>query len=158
MTASRLYRIRLCAALLLAPLLCLPLAGCTRITLISAYDEQIDHSASELQQRMDAFLTMLADKEGTPEASYEANRDFYSDYAVGIRAVKVRALAQPKNSITVQQLDLMSNSLEELRKAHEDAPISAEAVPTFRDLFNQAWGAIIALELAKKRGEEPPKQ
>jgi hypothetical protein len=77
---------------------------------------------------------------------------------VGIRAVKVRALAQPKNSITAKQLDLMSNSLEELRKAHEDAPISAEAVPTFRDLFNQAWGAIIALELAKKRGEEPPKQ
>ena len=57
MTASRLYRIRLCAALLLAPLLCLPLAGCTRITLISAYDEQIDHSASELQQRMDAVLS-----------------------------------------------------------------------------------------------------
>jgi hypothetical protein len=155
MTVSPLYRIRLCAALMLAPLLGLPVAGCARIT---AYDEQIDHSASELQQRMDAFLTMLADKEGAPEASYEANRDFYSDYAVGIRAVKVRALAQPKNSITVQQLELMSNSLEELRKAHADAPISAEAVPTFRDLFNQAWGAIIALELAKKRGEEPPKQ
>jgi hypothetical protein len=28
-------------------------------------------------------------------------------------------------------------------------------VPTFRDLFNQAWGAIITLEMAKKRGEEP---
>jgi hypothetical protein len=155
MSASRFSRLRLCTALILAPLLGVPLLGCSRVTLISAYDEQIDHSASELQQRMDAFLTMLADKEGTPEASYEANRDFYSDYGVGIRAVKVRALAQPKNSITVQQLDLMSNSLEELRKAHEDAPISAEAVPTFRDLFNQAWGAIIALEMAKKRGEEP---
>ena len=58
MTASRFYRIRLCAALMLAPLLGLPLAGCSRVTLISAYDEQIDHSASELQQRMDAFLTM----------------------------------------------------------------------------------------------------
>ena len=155
MTASPFSRLRLCAALMLAPQLVFPLAGCSRVTLISAYDEQIDHSSSELQQRMDAFLTMLADREGTPEASYEANRDFYSDYAVGIRAVKVRALAQPKNSITVQQLDLMGNSLEELRKAHKDAPISAEAVPTFRDLFNQAWGAIIALEMAKKRGEEP---
>ncbi|HKU60413.1 MAG TPA: hypothetical protein VJQ44_04285 [Gemmatimonadales bacterium] len=154
MPASRLYRVRLCAVLLLAPVLGLPVAGCTRVTLISAYDEQVDHSASELQQRMDGFLTMLADKAGTPEASYEANRDFYSDYAVGIRAVRVRALAQPKNSITVQQLDLMSNSLEELRKAHQDAPISAEAVPAFRDLFNQAWGAIIRLELAKKRGED----
>lgn len=158
MTVLPFSRIRLCAALLLAPLLGHPLAGCTRITLISAYDEQIDHSASELQQRMDAFLTMLADKAGEPEASYAANREFYSDYAVGIRAVKVRALAQPKSSITVQQLDLMSGSLEELRKAHEDAPIPAEAVPAFRDLFNQAWGAIIALELAKKRGEEPPKK
>ena len=47
----------------------------------------------------------------------------------------------------------MSANLEELRKAHESAPLTAEAVPTFRDLFNQGWRAIIALELAKKRGK-----
>ena len=137
----------------LAPAMIIPQAGCSRITLISSYDEQIDHSATELQRRMDAFLTMLADKEGTPQASYEANKSFYSDYAVDLRSLKVRAVSQPKNQITGQQIDLMTSSLEELRKAHQSGPIAADAVPTFRDLFNQSWGAIIALEMAKKRGE-----
>jgi hypothetical protein len=147
---------RLGAMLLLALALILPQSACTRITLISSYDEVIDHSATELQRRMDAFLTMLADKEGTPEASYDANKEFYSDYAVDLRSLKVRAMVQPKNQITGQQVDLMTASLEELRKAHESGPISADAVPTFRDLFNQSWGAIIALEMAKKRGEGSP--
>ena len=54
-----------------------PQVACTRITLISSYDEVIDHSATELQRRMDAFLTMLADKEGTPQASYDSSKTFY---------------------------------------------------------------------------------
>jgi hypothetical protein len=147
---------RLCAMLVLAPVLAIPQAGCGRITLISTYDEHVDRSATELQKRMDAFLTMLADKEGSPQASYDSNKTFYSEYAVDLRSVKVRALSQPKNQITGKQLDEMNASLEELRKAHEDAPIAAAAVPVFRDLFNQGWGAIITLELAKKRGEGSP--
>jgi hypothetical protein len=118
MTASFVRIARLCAMLVLAPALVIPQAGCGRITLISSYDEQIDHSATELQRRMDAFLTMLADKEGTPQASYESNKSFYSDYAVDLRSLKVRAVSQPKNQITGQQIDLMTASLEELRKAH----------------------------------------
>lgn len=153
MTRSIVRVARLWATLVLALVLVIPHAGCTRITLISSYDEQIDHSATELQRRMDAFLTMLANKEGTPQASYDSNKTFYSDYAVDLRSLKVRAMGQPKNQITGQQLDLMIESLEQLRKGHESGPIAADAVPTFRDLFNQSWGAIIALEMAKKRGE-----
>jgi hypothetical protein len=155
-TASLVRLARVGAMLLLAPVLIVPQPACTRITLISSYDEVIDHSATDLQRRMDAFLTMLADQEGMPRASYDSNKTFYSDYAVDLRSLKVRALSQPKNQITAQQVDLMTASLEELRKAHESGPIAAEAVPTFRDLFNQSWGAIIALEMAKKRGESPP--
>jgi hypothetical protein len=158
MTASLVRTVRLWATLLLSSAVIVPQAGCTRITLISSYDEVIDHSATELQRRMDGFLTMLVDKEGTPQASYDSNKTFYSEYAVDLRSLKVRALSQPKNQITAQQIDLMTNSLEELRKAHESGPIAAEAVPTFRDLFNQSWGAIIALEMAKKRGESSPEK
>ena len=150
-----LRAVRLCTLLAVTIAIAAPQVACSRITVISAYDEQIDHSATELQKRMDAFLTMLADKAGTPDAEYEANKSFYSDYGVDLRSVKVRALSQPKNKITVQQLDLMSESLESLRKAHQDAPIAPEAAATIRELFNQGWGAIITLELAKKRGENP---
>jgi len=158
MTHTVVRTIRLWATLLLSSAVITSQTACTHIMLISSYDEVIDHSASELQRRMDAFLTMLVDKEGSPQASYDSTKIFYSDYAVDLRSLKVRALSQPKNQITGQQIDLMTSSLEELRKAHESGPISADAVPTFRDLFNQSWGAIIALEMAKKRGESPPEK
>lgn len=150
---SRFLRSRLALTLTALALVAVPQVACSRVMLISSYDEQIDQSASVLQKRMDAFLTMLAENAGTPAASYETNKLFYTDYAVDLRSLTIRAQSWPKNGLTEKQLALMSANLEELRKAHESAPLTAEAVPTFRDLFNEGWRAIIALELAKKRGE-----
>jgi hypothetical protein len=150
---ARLFRVRLALLFAALALFTVPETACSRVMLISSYDEQVDQAATTLQKRMDGFLTMLAEKAGTPAAGYEANRSFYSDYAVELRSLAIRAGSWPKNELTVRQLTLMTANLEELRKAHESAPLSPEAVPTFRDLFNQGWGAIIALEVAKKRGE-----
>ena len=127
-------------------------AGCTSVTLISRYDEQVDQSATALLKQMDAFLAKLQTASGAA-AEYEANKDFYSDYAVELRALKVRAESQAKNAPTVQQIELMQRNLEQLEAAHKSGPISPAAIPTFRDLFEQGWRAILTLELAKKRGD-----
>jgi hypothetical protein len=142
--------LRLYAGLLAC--LCLPvtLATCSRLLLIAPYDEQIDQSATALQRRMDAFLTTLAEKGIGQEARYEANKEFYAQYGVDLRSLLIRAQSWPKNNLTENQLNLMLNNLEQLRTAHADAPLSAEAITTFRDLFNQGWRAILTLELAKK--------
>ena len=138
-----------CAAALVA----LPAAtGCAHVTLVSHYDEQVDQSATELLKRMDAFLAKLETATGEA-AAYEANKDFYTEYAVDLRVLRVRAESQPKNSLTVQQLDLMQRNVQQLEAAHKSGPISPAAIPTFRDLFEQGWRAILTLELAKKRGE-----
>lgn len=126
-------------------------SGCT-IRLVADYDEQIDAAATTLQKRMDRFLTQLESAAGTEAAEYAAGHaEFYDDYAVELRAVRVRAAAHPRNRVSIAQYDLMEDSLHELEAAHRDAPIAAEAVQTFRELFNQSWQAIIALEVAKKR-------
>jgi hypothetical protein len=104
---------------------------------------------------MDSFLTTLEIHAGSAEAEYARHEQFYADYQVELRSVLVRARSHPKNTITEQQLSLMINSLEELRAAHVDAPLDPEAVRVYRDLFMQAWQAIITLEVAKKRGEAP---
>lgn len=127
-------------------------AGC-QITLISSYDEQIDHSATELQKRLDGFLTSLARNAGTPAAAYDANATFYDDYAVELRALRVRAASQPQNTITMKQVDLMLDSLENLRTLHQAGAVTPDAITTIRDLFAQSWEAILTLELAKKRGD-----
>jgi hypothetical protein len=126
------------------------LATCSRVALIAPYDEQIEQSATALQRRMDAFLTTLAEKGTGPEARYEANKEFYAQYGVDLRSLLIRAQSWPKNKLTEDQLTLMLNNLEELRTAHADAPLPAEAIRKSRDLFNQGWRAILTLELAKK--------
>ncbi|MEO7986783.1 MAG: hypothetical protein ABI766_09640 [Gemmatimonadales bacterium] len=93
-------------------LLAAPQMACSRVMLISNYDEQIDQSSTTLQKRMDASLTMLAENEGKPSATYDANRSFYTDYAVDLRSLTVRAESWPKNQLTEQQLTLMGVNLE----------------------------------------------
>jgi hypothetical protein len=51
---------------------------------------------------------------------------------------------------------LMMDNLQQLRLAHEAGPLAPPTVQATRDLFNQGWQAIIALEIAKRRGELPP--
>lgn len=147
---------RLLLALALVALAVLAAGGCT-VRLISDYDETIDRSASELQKEMDAFLTDMEIGEGE-SVMYGVNRGFYPYYATEVRAVLVRAQAHPKNEQSVAQYELMLDSLKELEEAHRgdegvesEGALPVEAIPVFRDLFNQAWSAIIRLEVAKKR-------
>jgi hypothetical protein len=120
------------------------------VTLISNYDEQIDKSATSLQRQMDSFLTSL---DSTPQPTYASTKEFYTDYAVDLRSLLVRAQSHPKNTQTEQQIELMMKSLEDLRQMHEAGPIDPEVLKTTRDMFNQSWKAIITLEMAKKRGD-----
>jgi hypothetical protein len=128
------------------------LAGC-QITLVSAYDPEIDHAATTLQKKMDGYLTELQANLGTAAAQYEQNKPFYEEYMVDLRSVMIRAESHPDNTLTVKQLKLMMDNLDQLRTLHQAGPLSTEVIDTTRDLFNQGWRAIITLELAKRRGE-----
>jgi hypothetical protein len=102
---------------------------------------------------MDAYLTELEGDAGTEAAKFSAHRDFYDAYLVELRSLRIRVEVQPRNDLTKQQIELMMNSVGELRAAHEAGDLSPEAIAVTRNLFNQAWGAILRLELAKRRGE-----
>jgi len=136
----------------LALVCALALTGCA-IRLAADYDEQIDRAATALQQEMDRHLTGLELLGTSPDAAFANNRQFYADYGVKLRAVRVRALGKAKNEITIQQLDNMANSLEQLRKLHEEqGGISPAFIKTSRELFNSGWAAVLKWEMAKRRG------
>ena len=128
-------------------------SGC-EVMLISTYDQQIDDSATTLQKEMDAFLTTI-EKTSKPEATYGTpeNQQFYQDYLVSLRSVRVRAESHPKNNITVEQINLLINSVAALRQQQAAGSLTPAVIRVNRDLFAQAWRAIITLELAKKRGD-----
>lgn len=149
-------RLRLLRAVLL--LLALGTAGlaasaCVTVRFAGDYDEQVDTSATQLQRQMDAFLTRLESlPEGDSARTYPANQKFYLDYAVDLRALEIRAAAQPRNGITLEQIGLMQNSLEQLRSTHQaQNGLSTFSLGQYRTLFNTAWRAVLVFELAKKR-------
>jgi hypothetical protein len=134
--------------------LALALTACTTVTLLTQYDEQIDRAASDLQRRMDGFLTRLESQTGD-SARYAMHRQFYAEYLIDLRSVELRASTHPKNRPSLEQYQLMLDNLEQLRSTHErQGTLGRPFIGQTRTLFNTAWKAIIALEVAKKRGQE----
>lgn len=132
----------------------LGLVGC-HVTLISSYDPEVDRAATSLQKKMDAFLTRLETHAGESQAHYSWDQVFYQDYLVELRSLRLRAQSDHTNEFTAKQLTLMMDNFEQLRLAHEAGPLTIPTIQATRDLFNQGWQAIIAQEIAKRRGVDP---
>jgi hypothetical protein len=137
-------------------LLVLVAVGCTNIRLIADYDEQIDKSVTDLQRKVETFLTGLERNASTPPAAYHANVKFYDEAKVDLSAIRVRAAAIPKNDITLTQLDLLADSLGKLEQLHQSGISRAHIAPV-RSALNTSFTSILKLEIAKKRGGSPDK-
>ena len=136
----------------LALALGLTLPSCITVRVAAEYDERIDATATHLGKSMDAFLTNLETlPPGDSARRYAPNREFYNDYGVELRALQVRATSIARNSITVQQTELMGQNLELMRSTHErQDSLSTPAIAQYRNLFNTGWTALLTFELAKK--------
>ena len=148
-----LFRVRALLLMLALGAAALTPAACVTVKLVGDYDQQIDRSATRLQKRMDTFLTKVENlPSGDPDRRYAPNTKFYLGYGVDLRALETRATSLQKQSITVQQVQLMESSLEQLRSTHATQDdLSAAALDEYRKLFNTAWTAILTFELAKRR-------
>jgi hypothetical protein len=112
----------------------------------------MDKAATALQKKMDAFLTNLETNAGLPQADYTWNIAFYDDYLVELRSLHLRSQSQTKNEETAKHLKLMMDNLRQLRLAHKAGPLALPSIQATRDLFNQGWQAIIAVEIARRLG------
>ena len=128
-------------------------SGCTSIKLIADYDEQTDKSITAFQKKIEMHLTKLERNIGKDEAKYENHLDFYDEAKVDLSAVRVRAAALPKNAITLQQINLLIDSLNKLEKIHKKG-IAQNDIVLSREVFNTSTTAILKLELAKKRSKK----
>lgn len=172
----------------------LALAACAPIELVSKYDNLTDDSASAMQKDLSAFFIKMDTAVTAVEASFAANQDFYRKQAVNISAMQLRAQNIPKNSLTVDQLQLVEDNLAYLALLHKgcvnstlneaqkaairargiDASVGCRMdygaisdssdrgssvlnptlVPAVVRLFDSSLGAVMKLEIAKKRGEK----
>jgi len=132
--------------------LLLVLSGCS-VKLVSSYDEKTDNAITQLQKDIETFFVTVESQTALPECEYDYHVRFYQDAKVAISAIAVRAKAIPKNEITVEQVELLKDSLNKLEQLHKLDCFTPGQIESLRTSFNTSITAILKLELAKKRGE-----
>ncbi len=145
--AVRMYLVPIMVSLLV-----LVMTGCASIKLIADYDEQTDVAVTQFQRKMETFLFALERNMGENEASYGSNAKFYDEVRVDLSAIRVRAAAIPQNDISMQQLSLLADNINNLEKLHK-LGLGVNDIPPVRNAFNVVCTAILKLEIAKKRGK-----
>ncbi len=155
MTSKLILKWKIYFSLLMAFLVIVVSSGCA-ITLVSKYDEKTENYASDFRTQVDTFLTALERNAGEPvklEATHAQNTKFYDDARITIRGMHNRAIQIDKNKFTVQQIELLMDNVSTLEALHKLGPISPASIASTRSSFESICGAIIKLEILKKRGE-----
>ena len=130
------------------------LGGC--VTLMAPYDEKIDDMATGLQREISTEIEALRGAE-KPDCLYPGHAGFYRQARVDVSALSVRASAHEMNAQTIAQIDALAGALDDLEALHKIATRADRCMrpDEFSDVkrgFDQITGAIIKLEVAKKRG------
>lgn len=131
--------------------LLLLLSGCT-VRLISSYDEKTDNAVTALQKDVTLFFITVQSQAGLPECVYSNHLGFYQQAKVDLSAIAVRSRAIAANEITVEQVELLQDSLTALEQLHQLGCFTPSQVDNLRTSFDSSITAILKLELAKKRG------
>jgi hypothetical protein len=132
----------------------LALSGC--VTLVAPYDEKIDDMATALQREVSMEIETLSSQD-KPDCLYPAHLVFYRTVRVDVSALAVRANAHAMNAQTIQQIEDLRGALNDVEKLHQLATRENRCMRPgeFSDIgraFDQITGAIVRLEIAKKRG------
>lgn len=130
--------------------------SCTTIELVSRYDASTDERVTELHKVVSRHFRQLkhADSDSCARSEFDA---FYSDAADTLDSLIVRNRARPKNTLTVDSLNLLQDSLQKLEALHAQKSrgtcLLPEEIEQLKSAFDTSFSAILKLELAKKRGE-----
>lgn len=135
----------LCVWMLLGLCGCLP-------RFIAHYDPTTDQMLTNLQRQVNGLLIQVNTTIGTRKARYRYYIKRYQNIDVLLAMLKTRVRAIPKNTITIQQIQLLANSISQLQALHKKGFKKLKQVLLLQTLFNTQIGAILKLELAKKYG------
>lgn len=105
------------------------------------------------------MLTDLERNPGKPKCSYASHGDFYAEAQVDLNVLTACNQFRPRNEITLQQLDLLTDSFKRLEELHRGADnqntcLSLEEIEALRAGFDSSFGAVLKLELANRRGDK----
>jgi hypothetical protein len=127
--------------------------GC-KVTMVSSYDEKTDNAITQFQKDLETFFVSVEGTYRQDGCEITNHRSFYDEAIVDLRSIKLRASSMENNEITIEQLGLLSNSFDNLKKLHEIDCLNDSQIDSLRSSFNSHLVAILKFELAKKRGSK----
>jgi hypothetical protein len=157
MTRSHLRRHRLAmqqwssTALLALLIVCFG-GGCT-VRLIGDYDSTIDQGVSDLQQKAEVYFAKL---QSAPATGYD--QSVYDDLDARLAVLKSRAASLPKYGIIAQQVTNLKAQVDDFQKLDKMSPrpLASIIITGGESSIAVSVESILKLELALKRGENPP--
>jgi hypothetical protein len=126
-------------------------AGCVHF--VADYDEQIDRGIGQVLAQFQAIFTRLDRTAGTDGALYPNYVKDYDEIRTELRVLRSRAAAHVKNDLTIQQIDLLLDSLDKMETLQKLGPLPPEQLAVLRRSIETSCTAILKFELAKKRPE-----
>lgn len=130
------------------------LSGCA-VTLLSQYDLQTDQTASSIQKKLTAQAATMSATYGTPDCVYDKYAAGYQDLRVDLSALKLRVGVIANNEPTVAAVNELDGAIQAFESLHKLAGPKCmspqEIAPALRGI-DSTVGAVLKLELAKKRG------
>jgi len=117
------------------------------VTFISSYDETTDKGITALQKSVEGLMNQL---NHDPVPDYAAMKKNYDAIRSDLSSLRLRNEARPKNTLTVRQLDELKAELDKLENMHRDKTLNKAMVEPARAILDQAFLAILKLELEKK--------
>ena len=139
-------------------LLMMLVTGCSFVP-ISSFDPQTEERIMSLSNNFTGLTVDLTNSIGLPESGHEHHKETYKKIHQDVAALSLRVMAIQKNQHTQEQVALLANNIkiaEELHKQGfgETAYGTKKVISLIDKDITQALGAILKLEMLKKRGIE----
>lgn len=124
------------------------LTACTSVN-TATYDSQTDQTVTTLQLKTDGLMSSVKANLNTPAAAYKNYAQQYQAILLQLHVLITRNEALPYNKTTVDQLNLLSSSIEKFQKRHELGFSDARELIALQQLVDAQFRSILTVQLAK---------
>ncbi len=128
------------------------LSGCA-VRLIGDYDDTIDKTVTDIQQKAELYFSKL---QSTPNTPFD--QGFYDDLNSRLAVLKSRAASLPKYNVILEQVTNLKAQFDTFQKLDKSSPrpFPSVAVTDAESAISVSVESILKLELALKRGAQSP--
>lgn len=100
-------------------------------------------SVTKLQKDFETFFDVMENQSDLYKCDYLKHTKFYQDSKVKVSIIAVKAKAIPKNYITIKQVGLLKDSINNLERLHKLGRFSSGQVESLRISFDSIMTSIV---------------